>query len=175
MDAGAAGIGEQVQEVLTFTHLAEHATGDTVVEEQTGIQVVGEVDPQARVILLHLNKVALLRHLLILVFPFCRSRVFSTNLLGAMSSTAIVAAMMSNRRWRALCASTVFGGAYSGPPPSRHSGQWPRCIPVDQHRTGDSIQFLPGGPIFQTSSGFTQTVSKILRQHRRLAAFALRR
>lgn len=174
MDAGAAGIGEQVQEVLTFTHLAEHATGDTVVEEQTGIRVVGEVDPQARVILLHLNKVALLRHLLILVFPFCRSRVFSTNLLGAMSSTAIVAAMMSNRRWRALCASTVFGGAYSGPPPSRHSGQWPRCIPVDQHRTGDSIQFLLAG-YFQTSSGFTQTVSKILRQHRRLAAFALRR
>ena len=69
MDAGAAGIGEQVEEILAFAHLAKHTAGDPVVEEQTGIQVVGEVDPQTRVVLLHLDKVAFLRHLLILIFP----------------------------------------------------------------------------------------------------------
>jgi tRNA1(Val) A37 N6-methylase TrmN6 len=33
--------------------LAQHTTGDTVVEEQTGVEIVGKVNPQTRVILLY--------------------------------------------------------------------------------------------------------------------------
>ena len=70
MHAGAAGIGEEIQEVLALAHLAQHAAGDTVVEEQAGIQIVGQVDPQAGVIFAHFDKVALLAHLLVLIFTF---------------------------------------------------------------------------------------------------------
>ena len=41
-----------------------------MVEEQAGIQVIGQVDPQTRIILLHLNEFAFLAHFLILVFTF---------------------------------------------------------------------------------------------------------
>ena len=70
MNAGAAGIGEEIQEVLALAHLAQHAAGDTVVEEQAGIQIVGQVDPQAGVIFAHFDKVALLAHFLVLIFAF---------------------------------------------------------------------------------------------------------
>ena len=70
MNAGTAGVGEQVKEILTFTHLAQHAARNTVIEEQTGIKIVCQVDPQARVVLAYLNEFTLLIHLLILVLPF---------------------------------------------------------------------------------------------------------
>ncbi|MNT15853.1 hypothetical protein D3C72_1509300 [compost metagenome] len=70
MNAGAAGISEQVQEVFTFAHLAQHTTRDTVIEEQTGVQIVCQVHPQARIVFAHLDKVALIAHFLILIGPF---------------------------------------------------------------------------------------------------------
>lgn len=70
MYAGAAGVGEQVKEILTFTHLTEHAACNTMIEEQTGIKIVCQVDPQARVVLAYLNEFTLLIHLLILILPF---------------------------------------------------------------------------------------------------------
>ena len=81
MNAGAAGIGEQVQEVFALAHLAQHAAGDTVIEEQAGIKVVGQVNPQPRVIFAHFDEVTLLAHLLILVFAFLTLTCFQHQLV----------------------------------------------------------------------------------------------
>ena len=70
MNAGAAGIGKEVEEIFAFAHLAKHTPRDAVVEEQTGVEVIGQVDPQTSVILLHLDKIALFGHFLVLVFAF---------------------------------------------------------------------------------------------------------
>ncbi|MMZ64113.1 hypothetical protein D1872_264130 [compost metagenome] len=70
MHARAAGIGKQVEEVFTLAHLAQHTTGDTVIQEQTGIQIVSEIHPQASVIFAHFDKVAFIAHFLVLIGPF---------------------------------------------------------------------------------------------------------
>ena len=51
--AGAAGVAEEVQEPRAVGHLAEHVTGRTVIEEQTGVDVVREVDLEEQAVFAH--------------------------------------------------------------------------------------------------------------------------
>ncbi len=70
MHTGGAGIGKQVQEIFALTHLTEHFTGNAVIEEQAGVEIVGQVHPETRIKLFNFEIVALLAELLILRFAF---------------------------------------------------------------------------------------------------------
>ena len=49
---GAAGVGEQVEEASPRGIRAQSLTRDAVIEEQAGVEVVGEVDPEPEAALL---------------------------------------------------------------------------------------------------------------------------
>ncbi|MNC10852.1 hypothetical protein D3C75_585330 [compost metagenome] len=82
MNCRTAGISKQVKEIFPFAHFTQHLTCDTVVEEQTGIKVIRQVDPQTSVIFAHFHEVALLIHFLILTFPFLTLTGFQDQSVG---------------------------------------------------------------------------------------------
>jgi len=70
MNGGCPGVAEQVEESYSHRQAAEHGPDFPVVEKETGIQVVGEVDQEAAALLPDLVEFALARPLLILFLPF---------------------------------------------------------------------------------------------------------
>ena len=80
--AGAAGIGEEVEEIFILAHFAEHLARDAVVEEQPGVQVVRQVHQQARVILMYFEEIALLAQFLILILAFLPLARFQHQTVG---------------------------------------------------------------------------------------------
>ena len=79
---GTAGVGKEIQEALATGHLAQHAAGLAVIEEQAGIQIVVEVDPQTGTVLLYLHPVLLFGELLVLLFAFLTLAHFQDHLLA---------------------------------------------------------------------------------------------
>ncbi len=66
LHGGGGGIAEEVEEALSGGHLAQHPAYRPVVQEQAGVEVVAQVDPQPRPPLLHLEALAAGRLLLVL-------------------------------------------------------------------------------------------------------------
>ena len=70
MHSGTTGIGKQVQETLVLGHLTQHAAGQTVIQEQSGIQIILQVHQQTRAIFVDLQHLPLFGQLLVLLLPF---------------------------------------------------------------------------------------------------------
>ncbi len=48
MYAGAAGIRKF--RIFAFAHFSQHSAGNTVIEEQTGVEIIRQIYPPARII-----------------------------------------------------------------------------------------------------------------------------
>ncbi len=101
----------------------------------------------------------------------CVYGVFSTSLFGAIPSTEMVAAIISNKR-DALCTLISFLAVHTpAPPPSRHNGQRQRYIPADRRHTGGNIHFS-ASPLLEFFQVLTQAVGVVFRHHRRFAVWS---
>ncbi len=102
-----------MREVLAVAHLAQHAARDAVIEEQAGIEIVGQVDPQLGVILFHQQEFAFLRQFLVLVLTLLPLAGFQDQLIRRQFQHRQRRVDHIEQALTRFCASTVFGGAYS--------------------------------------------------------------
>ena len=79
--AGHAGVAEQVEETLATRLLGHLPAQRAVIEEQAGIQVVEQVDPQQRVVLAHQHELAALLEATVLAAALAALARFQRHLL----------------------------------------------------------------------------------------------
>ena len=70
IDRGGPGVGEQVEKGLALGQLPQAGPGDPVVEEQAGVQIIGEIDQKTAAALMHLVQGAGSRLFLVLLRSF---------------------------------------------------------------------------------------------------------